>query len=455
MHIKRFAILTTGISILVTMVITVIFQDNIVRFFLKPKTPFQISTPPRAPDYKDRASWILRPTKPVIAENAPDDTTTKPSTTTIPPTLRDQSVTGAKSTSGSTLSDHDDKVEGISAELRQQKTNLKSSAEIFYVHSTTYYSAENWNAPINDETAKTETDVIAAPNEIGPFLSVGRVFAPRYRQATISAQFSHKYDAMAARATAYVDVANAFREFLIQSDSKKPLFLVGYGQGALLAMGLLKEFFEGDDNGLRRRLAAAYLIGASVPKSYLNEMSPPIPVCADPRAVRCVISYTDYEAHFKREINRIRARSIVWSNDLIQESVGREPLVCVNPLDWHLDSGPLKADRHHGAASATGLSFNESQTMPNAPIMSREIGAACVDGVLITDRPKQSFMRRKSWFGGKWRARPYNLFYQDLADNAALRRAALTIIMEDEARYLKPIETKIDIGAAPINKVPE
>lgn len=400
--------LATGGVVIVTLIL--LFQDNLMRFYFKPRTPFQITEPPQQPDYRSRAAWVLWPDAPSTAP--------KTIQTSTVPTLREAGA-GAR-------------------------------ADVFYVHSTTYYASKSWNAPIDDQQSAAETRLIAAPNEAGPFLDIGRVFAPSYRQATLATQFTHKYDAMAARATAYSDVRAAFKVFLEANNEERPIFLVGYEQGALHTMGLLKEFFDGEDNQLRRRLATAYLIGQSAPKKLFDEMTPALPVCANQKAVRCVVAFTDFEERFGSEISRARNRSILWTDDIVQESAEFEPLVCVNPLNWRQDAGPVSAKRHHGAASATGLGPNAP-----APVVSNAIGAACVDGVLITDKPRQPYMRRSPWFGEKWKARPYNLFYQDLADNAALRRAALAVQLEEEARFLKPIGQNIDIGAAPIHKVPK
>ncbi len=53
-----------------------------------------------------------------------------------------------------------------------------------------------------------------AANYAGPFQTVGRVFAPRYRQASLYAMVSQRDDAREARNFAYGDIRQAFHQFL-------------------------------------------------------------------------------------------------------------------------------------------------------------------------------------------------------------------------------------------------
>ena len=368
----------------------VIFQDNIARFRMNPRTPFQIETPPAAPDYDTRAAWALWP-------------------------------------------EHD---------MEDRR------AEIFYVHSTTYYSNDRWNAPIGEVDAVDELGRNAIPNEAGPFLQLGPVFAPHYRQATLFSEFTHKFDGVAARQLAYADVKDAFARFLKTSDAKLPLVLVGYGQGGLAVQGLLQDFFQTDD-ALRGRLAAAYIVDQATPIRLFDGELAKTPPCETPGEIRCVVSYVDRETGFSGEIDRARRRSMAWANGAELRPTADEPLLCTNPLDWRVSADRVDPERHVGAASATGLAFGSAP-----PAMPKIVGAQCIDGILVVDHPAQAFLRRPQWFSGKWRARGYNLFYYDLAADAERRVAAATVRMEEEYRRLDPIGESVEVELSPINKTP-
>lgn len=366
----------------------VVFQDSIFRFVMSPRTPFQITTPPPAPEYGARGAWLLWPEAP------------------------------------------------------------SKAVDVFYVHSTTYYRRRRWNAPINHDDADRIRRMIAAPNEAGPFLSVGDVYGPRYREATVYSLFTHKYDGLAARKLAYEDVREAFETFLAARDPERPLMLVGYGQGGLHVLGLLNDYFQGEANPLRHRLAAAYVVGFAAPESYLARLAPPLPVCKRADDVRCLVSYVDFEARFDEEMARTRRRSLVWEETGELASAPGDALVCVNPLSWTPEATYQPAEKHIGAASATGIGFGG-----RPPKLSHVVGARCDRGVLVVDTPRQTYLRRSAWFGAKWKAQPFNLFYFDLEANAALRAATLIERLKTDAEVLAPIGETVDLDASPVNKV--
>ena len=368
---------------------SIIFQDSIVRFFATPRAPFQTVEAPAAPDYAKPAAWLARP-----------------------------------------------------------EAGTDKAADVFYVHSTTFYRRKLWNAPIDDSSAVAVRRMIAFPNEAGPFQNAADIYAPFYREATLYSLFTHKYDGIAARRLAYSDVRRAFDAFLADRDPEKPVILAGYGQGGLYVMGLLKDYFQGEINPLRRKLVAAYVIGASAPEEALAALRPAMPVCDRPDAVRCVISYVDYERRFDEEMERVRLRSLIWTprGDLASSKNGR--LTCVNPLSWRADDAYQPPEKNIGAASATGIVDGEP------PPIAKAVGARCDNGILAVDTPKRRFLRRGDWFGAKWKPQPFNLFYYDIAENAVLRVATLKEILKVEPEPLEPIGETVDVGDSPINKAP-
>lgn len=388
---RRIGYGATGLACVLLIAFAIVFQDGIVRFFATPRAPFQTVPPPPAPDYADDDAWLAKP------EGAP-----------------------------------------------------QRAADVFYVHSTTFYRRSMWNAPTDDADADRIRRMIAAPNEAGPFADVADIHAPRYREATLYSLFTHKYDGLAARRLAYSDIKRSFEAFLAKRNPERPIILAGYGQGGLYVLGLLKDYFEGDINPLRRRLIAAYVIGASTPADYLAGLAPPIPVCNEANAVRCVISYVDFEPRFDEEMQRVRARALVWGEKGALASVKSDNLVCVNPLSWRTDGAYQPAEKNIGAASATGIAEGSPP-----PAIAKSVGARCENGILIVDTPKRRFLRRSDWFGAKWKAQPFNLFYYDLASNASVRLAALEALLKVEPEPLEPIGETIDLDKSPINKVPD
>lgn len=383
------ALIAVGLVATALAAAAIVFQDSIFRFVMTPQTPFQITQPPPAPEYGARGAWLLWPEAP------------------------------------------------------------SKSIDVFYVHSTTYYRRRRWNAPINHDDADAIRRTIAAPNEAGPFLSVGDVYGPRYREATVFSLFTHKYDGLAAQELAYEDVRRAFEAFLAARDPERPLILAGYGQGGLHVLGLLKQYFQGEINPLRHRLVAAYVIGFPTPKTFLDQFVPAFPVCEDASSVRCLASYVDFEPRFDEEMARVRRRTLVWDEAGQLQSAPGDTLVCVNPLSWTLTTDYQPPSQHGGAASATGVGFG---ALP--PKISHAIGARCDRGVLVVDRPRQTYLRRSGWYGAKWKAQPFNLFYFDLEANATLRAATLAERLKSDPEILAPIGNAVDVVDSPVKKVP-
>lgn len=379
-----------GFAAVLLVAFAIFFQDGIVRFFATPRAPFQTVAPPPAPDYAARAAWLA-------------------------------------------FEDADD----------------ARAADVFYIHSNAYYRRRLWNAPVEDEAANVIRRTIAFPNEAGPLSGTARLYAPFYREATLYSLFTHKFDGLAARELAYGDVRRAFDVFLATRDPERPLILAGYGQGGLYVLGLLNDYFQGGINPLRRRLVAAYVIGAAAPADYLAGLQPAFPVCDAPEKVRCLISYVDFEPRFDEEMERIRARALIWTPAGRLKSVRSDRHVCVNPLSWRTDDAYQPPEKNIGAASATGIGEG---ARPSA--MPKSVGARCVDGILVVDTPKRRFLRRGDWFGAKWKAQPFNLFYYDIAQNSEVRLAALQELLKVEPEPLEPIGETIDLGTSPVNKVP-
>lgn len=387
---RRVGLAAMGLGAIISIAFAVVFQDSIVRFFATPRAPFQTVEAPPPPDYALATSWLSRPAG-----------------------------------------------------------QAEKAAEAFYVHSTTFYRRKLWNAPIDDPAATGLRRTVTFPNEAGPFSSIASIHAPLYREATLYSLFTHKYDGLAARRLAYGDVRRAFEAYLADRDPEAPVILVGYGQGGLYVLGLLKDFFQGEINPLRRKLVAAYVIGAPVPEGYLAALNPALPVCDAADAVRCIVAYVDFEKRFDEEMERARSRSLTWTPDGGLASVKGDRLVCVNPLSWRKDGSYQPPALNLGAASATGIANGAPP-----PAIPKAVGARCEGGILVVDTPKRRFLRRGDWFGAKWKALPFNLFYYDLAQNAATRLMALQALLKVEPELLEPIAETVDVGDSPVNKVP-
>jgi hypothetical protein len=354
---RWWAFAVVGIA-LVLGVATGVFWGDLRRTALDPKVPFQTYKPPPAPDYSTRAAWALMPTDP----DAP---------TADPP------------------------------------------ADVFFVGPTTYDGGKDWNAPIDQREADRLFRRLMAPNYAGPFVRVGRIFAPRYRQASLYSLLTLREDAREARRFAYGDVADGFRTYLAQYNHGRPFVLVGVEQGGALAARLLAEEIAAKPE-VRARLAAAYLIETVVPAD-----SPPIPPCVRKGQAGCLAAWASTSDGELEQARSLLDRALVWSPAGELESLSGRPALCFNPLLGATSDQPAPARLNLGAANATGLEWGARPAF-----MARQVSAKCAGGVLHVSQPKSASLKPTGSWEDRHRVPGYNMFYGDLEADAKARVAA-------------------------------
>jgi len=356
------------------------WREDIIRASLDPQQPFQTYTPPAAPDYARDDAWFLRP--------GPAPT--------------------------------------------------QPQADVFFVHSTTFDGGRAWLASIQDPAAARLVSRSVLPNFAGPFAGVGRVFAPRYRQASLYAyRLTQRDDAREARIFAYGDVRRAFDTFLARDSRRAPLVLVGVGQGAQLVDRLAREMRRRPD--VLRRIAAVYLV-EEITAADGFPPGGPLPLCQTRAQAGCVVAWMS-QISGRPDRARLLDRALVWSaGDDLDRLGGRSP-ACVNPVTGAAGGAPAARSANLGAANATGLSW------PPAPrLIPGQVAAECQDGLLVVSTPEASELRPAQTWAEKLRAPGYNLFYADIAADVKARLAAWY------GGPLAPaITRRVEIRASPIH----
>lgn len=268
-----------------------------------------------------------------------------------------------------------------------------STADVFFLHPTTYtepLKLHGMNAAIADAYTNAKTDYTTILLQASIFNAAGRVFAPRYRQAHISAYFPVSSDdstaALNAFDTAYADIRAAFLTYLQQYNQGRPIIIASHSQGTTHAKRLLKEFFDG--KLLQNKLVAAYIIGIPVETNYFSK----IPVCTNPNQTGCIVSWRTYkEGHIPPHITKESFKAVV-----------------TNPLTWDT------------IATNTSRSLNKGAVLTNFNKMIPKIANAHVrDQILWIDKPKffgSIFYTSKNYHPGD-----LNLFYLNIRENVQQR----------------------------------
>lgn len=351
------------------------WRDDLLRTSLDPKQPFQTYTAPPAPDYAKAAGWALLPEP-------------RKGGAALPP------------------------------------------ADVFFVHSATYDGGREWNGPVDDPAARRRLAEEVLPNFAAPFARVGRVFAPRLRQASLYSSLTLRDDARDARRFAYADVKRAFDAFLARTGGGRPIVLVGVEQGGLMVERLGQEVAR--DPAVSSRLAAVYLIDATAPAAA-HAPGSPLPACAARDQSGCVVAYqTAPKGDFTAK-DRLIDHAAMWTPAGWIEPFRGEAL-CVNPLTGALGAPAAGEAANLGAAAATRLEWGLRPAL-----LAGQVSATCKDGLLRVTRPRSPNLQRSTAWPEHLREPPFNLFWADLEADAVRRVAAF-----GRAPHLAPPITQVE-----------
>jgi len=334
-----------------------IWRDDILKALLDPKIPYTVYRPPPAPDYAMAAAWA-----------------------------------------------------------RLGEGGARAPVDVFFVHPTTFDGGKDWNGPIGDRRSAALLDRVMLPNYAAPFADVGRVFVPRYRQASLYTSLTLFDDAIDARRFAYGDIRAAFVFFLRHLNQGRPFILVGVEQGGGLAARLLREEID-PDPALRGRLVAAYLVDSIVPADEFGAGAP-VPACASREETGCAVAWMSVNRQDFARAQRILSRSVVWNDRGGLAPLGRRPALCVNPLLGAASGAEAPARLNLGAADATGLEWTA-----RPGFMARQVAARCEGGLLRVTRPRSASLRPAGDWAERLKAPGYNLFWADLAADSRARTA--------------------------------
>ena len=176
------------------------------------------------------------------------------------------------------------------------------------------------------------------------FSQVCRVYAPVYRQITLSALDHPKRITLADALLAYADVRAAFDDYLKNYNHGRGIVFIGHSQGAVILTRLLQREVDGDP-AVRRRLVSALLLGGNVTVRTGQAAGGDfahIPACASTRQTGCVVAYSSFAS--KPLPNSQFGRTSSDAGVGILAPRDRSPnlrILCVNPAAPAGGSAPL------------------------------------------------------------------------------------------------------------------
>src|SRR5205085_9811710 len=220
------------------------------------------------------------------------------------------------------------------------KANPQAPVDCFYVYPT----VSNDPTPNSDMTAGPEEQNVIR-QQFARFGSVCRVYAPLYRQVTLTAlRAALTGKPLAAdRELVYNDVADAWKYYLEHDNQGRGVVLIGHSQGSGVLTRLIRS--EIDGKPAQERLISAMLLGTNLPVPRGKDVGGAfqhVPLCQSASQSGCVIGYASFRASVPPPANtrfgRVQGEGMAAA--------------CVNPAALGGGSGELHA---YLTASASGI----------------------------------------------------------------------------------------------------
>jgi hypothetical protein len=223
--------------------------------------------------------------------------------------------------------------------------------DCFYVYPTVSHSPG-----LSAEPFATESERRAVRQQVERLTSVCRLFAPVYRQATVTSMkpgftpppTPEQFDA--AQRLAHADVAAAWGYYLAHDNRRRGVILIGHSQGAIILRDLIRRSIDA-------RPAQWLLISAVLPGTFIRVPKGKdvgatfvaIPPCRSDTQTGCVIAFNTFRADHPMPA------------DLVPHFPDQEE-VCTNPAALSGGSGVLRP-----YLSATGQTIIPDFTAPQLP----------------------------------------------------------------------------------------
>jgi hypothetical protein len=221
-----------------------------------------------------------------------------------------------------------------SGKLKQEKfvADPKAPIDCFYVYPTVSLDP----TPNSDMTAGPEENRVVQ-HQLARFGSKCRIYAPLYRQVTLTAlRAGLSGKPMAAdRTLGYNDVVDAWKYYLEHDNQGRGVVLIGHSQGS----GVLTQVIRNEIDGkpVQERLISALLLGTnlSVPKGKdVGGAFKNVPLCRAASQTGCAIAYVTFRADVPPPANSLFGR--ISGGDALAAA-------CTNPAALGGGSGALHA----------------------------------------------------------------------------------------------------------------
>jgi Protein of unknown function (DUF3089) len=201
--------------------------------------------------------------------------------------------------------------------------------DVFFVHRTTFLSSKSWNAAVGNQLQNLITCKFAVKVQTAVFKDIARVFAPKYRQATLYSFYDNGNDGKRALDVSYQDIKTAFIHYLKYHNNNRPFFLAGHSQGTFHLERLIKEVID-EDPALHTKLICAFLVAMPVKKNLFKN----IHMSQNAADINCYVSWSTFGE---------RAYPLYFKGEY-------DDALCTNPLTWENNSSSKVKQNMNGGS---------------------------------------------------------------------------------------------------------
>ncbi|NLI77727.1 MAG: DUF3089 domain-containing protein [Candidatus Riflebacteria bacterium] len=294
-----------------------------------------------------------------------------------------------------------------------------AAADTFFIHPTTCLDEAVRNAAIDEPLVNAITDRGALRFQASAFNGATRVFAPRYRQASLGSFLDRSGAGQRALDLAYGDVRAAFRLYLQRFRQGRPFVIVGHSQGSALAIRLLNEFVAGQP--LARDLVAAYLPGLYVGRDSFDGL----PFLARPQDTGGFVAWATVAPGAAPHL------VLGWTADegFPPFTVNTAFPQVINPLTWDAERPAVASLMNPGALPDVATHLPEP-----GPLVAEPVSVRVADGLVEFAAGRQAWYEEQfNAEDGDFHLGDIPLFWMSLRENVATRVEAFPASREAAA----------------------
>ena len=287
---------------------------------------------------------------------------------------------------------------------------LSAPVDVFFIHPTGYLKGDHWTDPLEDKSTTQENTQWMMANQASSYNGCCSVYAPHYRQASIYSYFGSDELREEVHGFVYQDVKKSFEYFIDHFNKGRPFIIASHSQGTHHAIRLLAEEIDASD--LYPRMVGAYIIGGTISKDWMGDMTN-ISVCDSAEQLGCLVHWDTLSD------SQLNKKMPLYENN-----------ICVNPITWKNEGALSDLSDAKGAVYTSGdfnLDFSGDDSPKNIifealePPVKQYLQAQCKNGALFAS--DQSGTRFQAFGGssGNYHGLDYALFYMDIRENAQLK----------------------------------